>query len=262
MQNVLSTHRVGELQFDPAFVSFLAAANPPGIATGARNFKPPVCTRMMHCQWELPFEIFLDGETHGWPAPTPIVLSPTWEKDFTPAARGLVVGFLSKNGRPFFRESPENVTNWSRGVPRTWSRIRRICAALLSLDASDSLWRLAIGAVVPAAVDAFCEYRIMSTQISVADVLADPMGCELPERRDLAAVLSNLLITEVAALGTIGAYNTAAQFAKRLYDAEMGECCGPAMLRLARNIPPLQKGDRIDPSWAVWRPLGLALAQK
>lgn len=262
-QNILSTWKVGPLQFDRNFVSFISAANPPGIATGARNFKPPVCTRMMHAKFELPREVWLFGETHGWPTPSPQILPENWEKNFTPAARGLVTGFIgSPGGVEFYRETPENVTNWSRGVPRTWSRVRRVCAALLSLDAGDSLWRLALQGIIPSAIEAFMEYRTLTTMVSVPDVLADPEGCEIPARRDLAAALCSGLFTEVSSIGTVEAFNKAAIFAKRLYDSQMGECCGPGMLRLAGNFPRPKKGEKFHPAWATWRPLGKALASR
>ena len=258
-QNILSSFCAGDVVLDRRYVSMVAAANPPGIATGARNFKPPVCTRMIHIEWELPLREYIEGERSGWPDPTPIQLPAGWEEENQAYAKSLTTGFLEKSGEPFFRQdSNEAQQNWSRPTPRTWSRARRAIAALKSIDAKDGLWRgCLLGILGSGPLQALLDYRKLLGMVSPADVLADPKNVEIPESRDLTWVLCSALATQVREIYTWDAYNAAAEFYARI-PQDRRDCCANSAISLAKDTPDWTRNTVVSPEWAQWANLGRA----
>ncbi len=184
---LLSEHIAGDVELDPNLVRFVIAANPPDIAVNATDLAPPVCTRMVHFDWQLDFDFWCDGMVSGRWAPA--------------EQAALCVGFLRRQGETSsdtisanstggaFRVAPtREYLNKPRPTPRSWTNLAKALSAAQGNGASRHAIRLiAEGTIGQRIGSEFMGYYTLREHIpEPSEILANPSDTEIPVRSDIA----------------------------------------------------------------------------
>lgn len=192
----LSEWVAGDEQLSREYIHFVAAANPPHVAVSGVDLQPPTCTRMIHLQWELPYEYWAEGvQTKGW----------------VPAGQAtqmeIVCAFLEHNcamgshNEHKFRVPPSREgKNASRPTPRTWTNLSRVLHAADARGVSSGALRLVVEGTIGAGMGKeFMEFRKLRDLLpNMAEALASPETTEIPTRGDISYLFFRSLGAYVA----------------------------------------------------------------
>ncbi|UQN30492.1 hypothetical protein [Brachybacterium kimchii] len=171
--NILQERQVGENTYLPESVAIVLDGNPPEYSAGAVDVPGPIANRMLHLDWELDREAWLNGMAAGFPATETIV-----DADVRPERlareRSLVLAFLDAH-RPFIHDQPTDPSRaggpWPS--PRSWDNAIRVLSRLD--DSQVDTQRLAlVGLVGERAADSFMRWRIEAANFDLQAVLSDP----------------------------------------------------------------------------------------
>jgi MoxR-like ATPase len=195
---VVLERRVGSLAL-PEGVRIVAAANPAGSAADGWQLAAPLANRFVHLDWVHDPAVVVRGLRGTWPrVPLPL-LDPASLAGAVARARAGVAAFLT--ARPdYVHRMPPNAAGRSGAwpSPRTWEMALRLLAFGYAADADPEAVALAVRGAV--GDGAGFELLAFLEQHDLADpeaVLGDPLGCELPERGDLAHALLGAVVEAV-----------------------------------------------------------------
>lgn len=192
--------RIGALRLPPG-VRIVAAANPRSSAADGWELSPPLANRFVHLQWTHDHEVVVRGLGGTWPRATLPRLDPRKLPEAVDFARRAVCGLLA--ARPtLVHRLPTNETG--RGgpwpSPRSWdmtlSLIAFATAAGSARDVLSSLVRGTVGDGPGLELLAGLDRLDLPDP---EDVLADPAGAVLPERRDLRQAVLDGVVAAVRA---------------------------------------------------------------
>ncbi len=207
---LMSEHIAGDVELDPDYIHIVLDANPPDIAVNATDLPPPVCTRMVHFQWQLGFDFWCDG-----------MLGGTW----APAEQAaLVVGFLKRQGETdsdgfeptskggAFRVAPlREYLNKPRPTPRSWTNLSKGLHAAEKNGASRQAVRLIVeGSVGQKIGSEFMGYYTLREHIAEPSViLANANDAVIPERSDIAYMFFQAIAAYVSGTKKTDDWNNA-----------------------------------------------------
>jgi hypothetical protein len=240
---VVLERRVGDLRL-PDGVRIVAAANPTDSAAGGWDLTPPLANRFVHLTWTHQAAVVADGLAGTWPEAIMPTFDPELAAVAVPRARDAVARFL--RARPKLAHQMP-ATEARRGgawpSPRSWEMALRLLTLALAADVEpdvrSELLRGTLGDGVA------LEFLAFLSRLDLPDpeeVLADPLGVELPERPDRLRALLGSVIEAVRADLT-----------------EVRWLAGWSLaLRVARAYPPdlvvvtvLALGETRQPGWLV-----------
>ena len=177
MLTLMSEWRAGDTQLSREFVHFACAANPPEIAVNASDFQPPTCTRMVHIDWKLDFDVWKNGMASG---------------DWAPLAQAvIVVAFLDRRRGAFRQDPSREFMNKPRATPRTWTNLACLLDSAVKAGAPrDVIHMLACGTVGDGMGTEFMGFWEMRERIPTPEaVLASADTYMFPDRGDLCYLM-------------------------------------------------------------------------
>lgn len=176
MLGVVLDRRVGDLDL-PDDVWVVAAANPPEVAADGWDLTPPMANRLLHIDYPLSTDTWIDGMTTGFVVPAPgRVHEP--DRTRTAISRAVVASFVRT--RPdLLHQLPTDPATTGRAwpSPRTWTMTADLLA-LLPDDDRDAALLAAAGLVGQGAAAEFLAWRATSDLPDPADVIADPQSVD------------------------------------------------------------------------------------
>ena len=187
--------RIGSLQLPPG-VRIVAAANPRSSAADGWELSPPLANRFVHLQWTHDHEVVVRGLSGTWPRATLPRLAPEKLPEAVDFARRAVCGLLGARPK-LVHQLPSSETR--RGgawpSPRSWEMTLCLIAFATAAGSSRDVLSLLVRGTVGdgPGLELLASLDRMDLP-DPEDVLADPLGAELPERGDLRqAVLDGVV---------------------------------------------------------------------
>lgn len=178
---VILERTVGNLRL-PDEVSIIAAANPPEIATDGWDLKPPLANRLVHLEFKLEADDWVENFPSYWNDPPNIGL----DEQVWLQARSLVAAFI--HTRPnLLLDLPKAESEMGRAwpSPRSWDATSRLLAVVLQQHKPvEHALPLIKGAVGEGSA---LEFVTWASNVDLPDpetVLADPSAFKLPARAD------------------------------------------------------------------------------
>lgn len=173
--NVLQERQVGENTYLPDSVAIVLDGNPPERYATSGDLPSQIANRLLHLDWELDRQVWLDGMSTGWPTATErIVDDGTVRADRAAREKSLVLAFLDAH-RPYIHDQPTDPASeggaWPS--PRSWDNAIRVLSRI-DEDATDVQAMALRGLVGRAAAEAFMRWRIEAADFDLHAVLADP----------------------------------------------------------------------------------------
>ena len=173
--NILQERQVGENAYLPQTVAIVLDGNPPEYSAGASDLTGPIANRMLHLNWELDRDAWLNGMAEGFPMSTERIVD---DADVRPERiareRSLVLSFLD-NHRPFIHDQPMDPARaggpWPS--PRSWDNAIRVLARI-DESRTDAQNVALTGLVGETAAQSFLRWRIEAADFDLQAVLADP----------------------------------------------------------------------------------------
>jgi len=173
--NVLQERQVGENTYLPESVAIVLDGNPPERYAGSNDLPSQIANRMLHLDWELDRQAWLDGMATGWPTSTErIIDDASARSDRRAREQSLVLAFLDAH-RHFIHDQPTDPAReggpWPS--PRSWDNA---IAVLSHIDenATDVQTAALTGLVGKGAAEAFMRWRIEAADFDLRAVLEDP----------------------------------------------------------------------------------------
>lgn len=193
----------GDLALPMATTSFVAAGNPSELSTGAFDLTSAISNRWFQLDFPVVTDYWLDGMTRGWPPP-PVTRIPDNWRDYIPAMRALVVGFIRRNSTLLYN-LPDTAIAQGRAwpSPRSWDRLATLLAAAQSIGhgPKSAVARLfALGCVGEAAQIEFSSYITRLDLKDPEEYLANP-NTPLPQRQDQLLVTLDGVVASALAQG-------------------------------------------------------------
>lgn len=203
MLRIIQERVVGELPL-PGSVAIVAAANPPTMSNGADYLPAPVANRLMHLDWDLPVDGWLEGLGDGFEKAAPPRLDSLLRpprpgnrervrmavKTFLQARRNLV-----KPGEP----SDPITAGRAWPSPRSWDNAASVLAQLDPSD-EDAMLVVLKGCVGDGAATEYMAWLAATDLYDPAQVLERPSMVEWKSRPDRIYAL----LGAVAAMGAAG----------------------------------------------------------
>jgi hypothetical protein len=187
--------RVGALRLPPG-IRIVAAANPRASAADGWELSAPLANRFVHLQWVHDPEVVVRGLGGVWPRATLPRLDPAELPGAVDLARRAVCGLLTTRPK-LVHQLPSNEAR--RGgawpSPRTWEMTLRLIAFATAAGVDRDVLSLLVRGTVGdgPGLELLASMDRMDLP-DPEDVLADPLGAELPERGDLRqAVLDGVV---------------------------------------------------------------------
>ncbi|MFF4256810.1 AAA family ATPase [Streptomyces sp. NPDC001663] len=187
--------RIGSLQLPPG-VRIVAAANPRSSAADGWELSPPLANRFVHLHWTHDHEVVVRGLGGTWPRATLPRLAPEKLPEAVDFARRAVCGLLGARPK-LVHQLPSSETR--RGgawpSPRSWEMTLCLIAFATAAGSSRDVLSLLVRGTVGdgPGLELLASLDRMDLP-DPEDVLADPLGAELPERGDLRqAVLDGVV---------------------------------------------------------------------
>jgi len=173
--NVLQERQVGENAYLPETVAIVLDGNPPERYATSIDLPSQIANRMVHLDWELDRQAWLDGMAAGWPTSTDrIVDDGDPRTDRLAREKSLVLAFLDAH-RHFIHDQPTDPAReggpWPS--PRSWDNAIRVLSRI-DEDATDVQTTALRGLVGQAAAEAFMRWRIEAADFDLRAVLDDP----------------------------------------------------------------------------------------
>lgn len=185
----------GDVQLSKEFVHYVMAANPPEIAVNASDFQPPTCTRFVHIDWKLDFDVWKSGMLSG---------------DWAPVkSSNTVVAFLERRRSAFRQDPTVEFVNKPRATPRTWTNLAKLLEA--AGDAPrDIIHNLAEGVVGQGVASEFMGFWDMREHVLPPEViLGQASTVSFPERADLCYLMFSSVSGYVAENPTVDNWKNA-----------------------------------------------------
>ena len=173
--NVLQERQVGENTYLPSTVAIVLDGNSPERYATSSDLPSQIANRLLHLDWELDRQAWLDGMTAGWPAATERIIDDADPRaDRVARERSLVLAFLDAH-RPYIHDQPTDPAReggaWPS--PRSWDNAIRVLSRI-DEDATDVQATVLRGLVGSTAGDAFMRWRIEAADFDLRAVLNDP----------------------------------------------------------------------------------------
>ena len=216
----------GDVQLSRKYVHYLMAANPHEIAVNASDFQPPTCTRFVHVDWLLDFDVWKTGMTSG---------------DWAPIAQAaIVVGFLDRRRGAFRQEPTREFVNKPRATPRTWTNLACLLDVAVKSNAPrDVIHMLACGTVGDGLGTEFMGFWEMRERIPLPEeVLAQADSIVFPDRGDLSYLLFCSVAGYVTENPTLSNWKAAWKLIGRTEDTEhfdKAALCAQILAKLLSN---------------------------
>jgi MoxR-like ATPase len=195
---VVLERRVGSLAL-PDGVRIVAAANPTGSAADGWHLAPPLANRFVHLAWVHDPEVVVRGLGGTWPRIPLPRLDPARLERSVARARASICAFLT--ARPdYTHRMPTSATSRSGAwpSPRTWEMALRLLAFGYASDADPEAVAIAVrGALGDGAGFELLAFLERHDLPDPEAVLADPEGCDLPERGDLVHALLSAVVDAI-----------------------------------------------------------------
>lgn len=176
MLRILQEREVGETPLADT-VSIVAAANDPEVAVDGWDLAAPVANRLMHIDWKMQTEAWLEGVLtdfkHAiYPSLTSMLADNVDVRQVQ--TRQLVTGFLKKNPN-LLHKLPSNATEGGKGwpSPRSWTNAMNAMAHLRA-DDDAAILLVVEGCVGKGAATEFLAYVATADLVDPEVVLADP----------------------------------------------------------------------------------------
>ena len=188
---------VGDLKL-PDGVSRIAAANPPEMAAGGFDLSMPLSNRLVHIDWDLPFQSWSIGMLSGFEDPVIPKLPSDWKSRLS-LSRVAVVSYLRTNPNGLY-SLPKDEAKANKGWPshRSWDMVSKILASCNSINANDEIINLLIkGAVGPGAA---IEFQTFMSKVDLPDpeeLLDNPNSVKFPKGMDKQFIILNSLVSAV-----------------------------------------------------------------
>lgn len=173
--NVLQERQVGEDTYLPDSVAIVLDGNPPERYATSSDLPSQIANRLLHLDWELNRQAWLDGMTAGWPSTAERIIDDTEPRtDRVAREKSLVLAFLDAH-RPYIHDQPTDPAReggaWPS--PRSWDNAIRVLSRI-DEDATDVQATALRGLVGSTAGDAFMRWRIEAADFDLRAVLNDP----------------------------------------------------------------------------------------
>lgn len=188
---------VGDLKL-PEGVSRISAANPPEMAAGGFDLSMPLSNRLVHIDWDLPFQSWSIGMLSGFEDPVIPKLPSDWKSRLS-LSRVAVVSYLRTNPNGLY-SLPKDEAKANKGWPshRSWDMVSKILASCNSINANNEIISLLIeGAVGPGAA---IEFQTFMSKVDLPDpeeLLANPNSVKFPKGMDKQFIILNSLVSAV-----------------------------------------------------------------
>lgn len=195
MLRILQERVVGELRL-PDSVAIVAAANPPDIAVDGWDLAAPVANRLLHLDWTLDIDAWLDGFATGFTKnDVPLIanLLNDGNERYAVRVRTAVMGFL-KTKPDLVLRVPSDSVSAGRGwpSPRSWTNAASVIAQLQPGDDAATLLALE-GLVGEGPALEFMAWWASADLYDPYEVLKDPSIVDWTVRPDrIYALLSAL----------------------------------------------------------------------
>lgn len=186
-QTVLSERRIGS--FELPFIRFVAACNPPEIATNGAERPPAIANRFLH----LPSGLITDTEEWcagllaGFPPATLPKLPAGWEVGIGEAA-AVITAYATRMPAAFANDVPRDTVQQGRAWAsrRTWTWTARILAACKAAAVPEEVrMTLVAGLIGEACALPFLVWLHELDLPDPEEILKDPSKLKLPARGDL-----------------------------------------------------------------------------
>ena len=173
--NVLQERQVGENAYLPETVAIVLDGNPPERYATSNDLPSQIANRMLHLDWELDRQAWLDGMATGWPIATErIVDDASARSDRLAREQSLVLAFLDSH-RHFIHDQPTDPAReggpWPS--PRSWDNAIQVLSRITEDDTDVQTTALS-GLVGQSAGEAFMRWRIEAADFDLRAVLDDP----------------------------------------------------------------------------------------
>lgn len=173
--NVLQERQVGESAYLPESVAIVLDGNPPERYATSNDLPSQIANRMLHLDWELDRQAWLDGMATGWQETTERIIDDASARpDRFAREQSLVLAFLDAH-RPYIHDQPTDPAReggpWPS--PRSWDNAIRTLSRI-DEDATDVQTTALRGLVGQSAADAFMRWRIEAADFDLRAVLDDP----------------------------------------------------------------------------------------
>lgn len=240
---VVLERRVGSLAL-PDGVRIVAAANPADSAADGWQLAPPLANRFVHLVWEHDPHVVVRGLGGTWPRIPLPRLDPARLDHAVARARAAICAFLTV--RPdYTHRMPTSAASRSGAwpSPRTWEMALRLLAFGYAADGDPEAVGLAIrGAIGDGAGFELLAFLERHDLPDPEAVLADPEGCELPQRGDLVHALLSAVVDAI----------------RRNCERERWETGWTVVARLAEAVPvdllaspAMELATLRDPAWPL-----------
>jgi MoxR-like ATPase len=173
--NVLQERQVGENTYLPESVAIVLDGNPPERYATSSDLPSQIANRLLHLDWELDRQAWLDGMTSGWPTGNERIIDDGDARtDRVAREKSLVLAFLDAH-RPYIHDQPTDPAHeggaWPS--PRSWDNAIQVLSRI-DEDATDVQTATLRGLVGRAAAEAFMRWRIEAADFDLRAVLDDP----------------------------------------------------------------------------------------
>lgn len=243
MLRIIQERIVGE-ELLPEGCSVVAAANPPQLSATGFDLSPPTANRLMHLEWKLPLEDYLQGMRQGFKVELN-PLDPQQIEAQLPSANAIVAAYLERQPSLLHKmpsEAEELGKAWAS--PRSWSMAARMMAACMAAKAKPGLMSMAIDGCVGrgqgAGVVAFLTKMNLPTP---AEVLLDPL-CSLPTESDALFVVGHSAATFLLERYQEELWNGFWRLVNRYQSLGKVDLIAPAISRILRDYqkrPPTKR---------------------
>ena len=194
---IILEKKVGDYALPPE-TRILAAANPPEIAADGWDLAPPLANRLVHIEWELDPEDWVENFPLYWGREPRI---DTLDPELWRRARVLIASFIHRNPAKLFvfpSDPAQQGKAWPS--PRSWDAASRNLAATWQLGGSTAdAARPMAGAVGEGAAHEFISWASELDLPDPEELLADPRSFRAPARGDHVYTVLNAVITAALA---------------------------------------------------------------
>jgi len=169
--SLLQERRIG-LKKLPSSTAILCAGNPPKSATNAYLLSLAVSNRLLHCEWKVDADAWLDGLIHGWGT-----------KDEESAnERALLAGFIHKRKDLLLVPPTQSFDNYAWPSPRSWHNASLAAARAKSLGVdSYDIYAMAVG---HGPATEFSEYVDSLDLPDPEEIIKNPTSWNVPNERE------------------------------------------------------------------------------
>ena len=182
----------------PESTWIVLASNPVGTSAGTFLLSAAMANRMLHVEWKVDHDKWVEGMLKGWDAMDIKELPADW-KDNMEEARVMVASFIGVN-KARLLDQPDDTNNASKAwpSPRTWEMASEyLCAANAMGYGEEEIVQLLSGVLGAGAGLEFANWYDNRDLLKPEDYLANPEKCPLPDRSDQIYAALNSIVVHV-----------------------------------------------------------------